>query len=1105
MDIGVWLDGLGLGHYGPAFHDAAIDVETLVELRDEHLRELGLPLGHRMKLLKAIAQLRDAAVVPASPPAPAAAGPDVVVAGPQAERRQLTVMFVDLAGSTELSCRLDAEDMREVIRSYQDAVAGEVVRFGGHVGKFMGDGVLAYFGWPRAHEDAAERAVQAGLAIASVVSALRAPGGQPLAARVGIATGVVVVGDLIGQGTSREEAVVGETPNLAARLQASAPPGKVVIAARTRWLLGNRFQLAGLGMVTLKGLPEPVPCWQVEADRSAITRFEARQAVRLAPMVGRDQELALLLDRWERARMGEGQAIMVLGEAGIGKSRLAVALAGALVGQDHLALRYQCSPQHKDSPLWPVAEQLRWSARFARQSDEQGRLASLEALLRRAVPDPGEALPLLAELLGIVSNDAPVMLTAQQKRSRMLTALVDQLLGLARQRPVLLLFEDVHWIDPTTLDLAEQVLGAISEARVLVLLTSRTEGQPVLAGHPHLTRITLSRLDREAARAIVTGLAADRPLDDGVCSAILARAEGVPLFLEEVTRAMLDGDATAETIPGSLHDWLMARLDRSPVAHRIAQVAACIGREFGHDLLAAVADVPEPELTRALNELIQAELVFRRGQAPDAIYSFKHALLRDAAHGSLLRSRRRAVHARIAQVLVEQFPGLAQATPEVIARHWAESGQMAEAAAWHQRAGEQALVRSATREAMAQLHAGLEALRSLPEGEERQRRELELQAALGAALFAAKGQAAGETAIAYKRARELCRRLGESRRLVPVLFGLWASHNTRAELTPAEAIAGELLQLAKAQDDRLAQLLGLRARGTTLLFLARLQEARAQLETLLELAGSDGPFGASLYPTDPRVTGRGFLAWILLMMGHSDQAVPLVERALAEARALGHQPTLAVVLQCRCTVAQFLDDHPAVALHAEAMLGACASQGFAFWSAMGEIFRGWALARGGNVAAGTRHIQAGIAAHQATEAKLLSPHYLALLAEVQLAAGRADEAGATLASALSDSARTGECWFDAELLRRQGELLAGSDLIRAEDCLRQALLLAGSQGVKLWELRAATSLAQFRAGRDGRDGRDAGRALLAPIVASFGDDQEIPDLWQARALLDRLA
>ncbi len=1102
MDIGAWLDGLGLGRYGPAFRDAAIDAETLTELREEHLRELGLPLGHRVKLLRAIAQLRDAAATQAPPREQVAAQLDDAVPDAQAERRQLTVMFVDLAGSTELSCRLDAEDMREVIRSYQDAVAGEVARFGGHVGKFMGDGVLAYFGWPRVHEDSAERAVQAGLAIAAVVATLRAPDGHPLAARLGIATGVVVVGDLIGQGTSREEAVVGETPNLAARLQTTAPAGKVVVAARTRSLLGNRFQLAELGTVVLKGLPQPVPCWQVEADRTAITRFEARQGVRLAPMVGRNQELALLLDRWARARAGEGQAVMVLGEAGIGKSRLAVALGSALAGQDHLVLRYQCSPQHKDSPLWPVAEQLRWSAGLARESDEQGKLASLEALLRRAGPDPGEALPLLADLLGIAWNGPPVMLSAQEKRSRTLGALVDQLLGLARQKPVLLLFEDVHWIDPTTLDLAEQVLGAIGGVRVLALMTSRTDGQPALAGHPHLTRITLSRLDRDAAQAIVTGLAANRPLDDGVCRAILERAEGVPLFLEEVTRAMLDGDATAGTIPGSLHDWLMARLDRSPAAHQVAQVAACIGREFGHNLLAAVAGLREPELARALNELIQAELVFRRGLPPDATYSFKHALLRDAAHGSLLKSRRRVVHARIAQVLAEQFPELAQAAPEVIARHWAESGQMAEAAAWHQRAGEQALVRSATREAMAQLHAGLDALRTLPEGEQRQRRELELQAALGAALFAAKGQAAGETAIAYKRARELCRHVGESRRLVPVLFGLWASHNTRAELGPAEAIAGELLQLAQAQDDRQARLLGLRAHGTTLLFLGRLEEARSQLETLVELpAESDGPFGASLYPTDPRVTGRGFLAWILLMLGHPGQAVALVERALAEARALGHQPTLAVVLQCRCTVAQFLDDHPAVALHAEALLAACASQGFAFWSAMGEIFRGWALARGGDVAAGTRHIQAGIAAHQATEATLLSPHYLALLAEVQFAAGRADEASATLASALAGCARTGECWFDAELLRRQGELLAMTDPPQAEDHLRRALALANCQQARTWELRAATSLARLWAGRN--EG-DRARGLLGPVYAWFDEGLDVPDLQAARLLLESL-
>ncbi len=701
MDIGAWLRNLGLERYEAAFRDNEIDAEVLPTLTAEDLKDLGVTvIGHRRKLLNAIAALAEAAEPAPGPQTEAGEGAKASArARPaEAERRQLTVMFVDLVGSTELSARLDPEDMREVIRAYQDACAGVITRFEGFVAKFMGDGVLAYFGYPRAHEDEAERAVRAGLALAATVGGLSVRDGEALAARIGIATGLVVVGDLVGEGAAREQAVVGDTPNLAARLQGIAPPGQVVIADATRRLLGAGFALEDLGERELKGISEPVPAFAVTGERPVESRFEAMSGPTLLPMVGRDQELALLLERWARAKAGEGQGVLLVGEAGIGKSRISHALLDVLADEPHLRVRYQCSPYHGDSALWPVIRQLNHAAGLGAEDPLEVRLDKLEALLERA--GGRDAAPLIADLLGLdgATRYGPLSLTPQGQRARTLRALTEQLLGLAARQSVLVVLEDAHWIDPTTLELIEQCLDRIADAGVLLLLTSRPDRQPKIAAHPHVTRLALNRLGRGGVEAIVARLGGDH-LPAETIDAIIARTDGVPLFVEELTKAILEtGEAS---IPASLHDLLMARLDRIPEVKEVAQTAACIGREFSYKLLAAVSSLADNELGDALGRLINAELIFQRGRPPDATYSFKHALVQDAAYESLLKSRRRWLHAAFGRALESEVGSPVEAGLDVIAEHFAKGAVWPKAMEFYRRAAEGARRRHAIKEGLA--------------------------------------------------------------------------------------------------------------------------------------------------------------------------------------------------------------------------------------------------------------------------------------------------------------------------------------------------------------------------------------------------------------------
>ena len=721
MDIVVWLRSLGLGKYEAAFRENEIDETVLPNLTAEDLKDLGVSIvGHRRKLLDAIAALRSDTSAPGSssdlknaPSAPSPSPED------RAERRQVTVMFSDLVGSTALSARMDPEDLREVISAYQKCVAEAVQRFGGFVAKYMGDGVLVYFGYPQAHEDDAERAVRAGLELVAAVGALKTH--APLQTRVGIATGLVVVGDLIGSGASQEQAIVGETPNLAARLQGIAEPNTVVIAESTRRLVGNLFELDDLGSQQLKGIAGAVRAWAALRPASVESRFDALHATGVTELVGREEELELLLRRWSKAKTGEGQVVLLSGEPGIGKSRLTVALQERLKGEPHTRVRYFCSPQHTDSAFYPAIAQLERAAAFERHDIPESKLEKTVSLLGSSAAQDTD-VQLLAELLSIPIGNRYSALnwSPQRKKEKTFEALLRQLDIAARQQPVLLIYEDVHWIDPSSRELLDMTVDRVARLPVLLLITFRPEFVPPWTGQAHLTTLTLSRLGRREGALLVERLAANRALPDEITAEIVERTDGVPLFVEELTKAVLEaaveGQDASETIskaalpslavPATLYASLMARLDRlGTAAKEVAQIGAAIGREFSYELLILVAQKNEEEVKASLAHLSDAGLVFCRGMPPEANFLFKHALVRDAAYGSLLRSQRQHLHARIATTLETEFPDKAAAQPEVLGHHAEEAGLAAKAIGFWQKAGELAVRRAANPEAIRHLGA----------------------------------------------------------------------------------------------------------------------------------------------------------------------------------------------------------------------------------------------------------------------------------------------------------------------------------------------------------------------------------------------------------------
>ena len=1099
MDIGAWLRKLGLERYEHAFRENEIDAEILPKLTADDLKDIGVTtVGHRRKLLEAIAALAEpASAPPAKPGAPAEAAPTARPA--QAERRQLTVLFCDLVGSTELAARLDPEDMREVIRAYQDACAGAITRFEGHVAKYMGDGVLAYFGWPRAHEDEAASAVRAGLALADAIAELTTPAGAHLAARIGIATGLVVVGDLIGEGSAQEEAVVGDTPNLAARLQALAKPGQVVIAASTRRLLSAAFELTDLGAHELKGIDTPIQAFAVRAERVVESRFDAMGGARL-PMVGRDPELALLLERWTQAKAGEGQGVLLVGEAGIGKSRIVRALLDTLADEPHTRVRYQCSPYHTDSALWPVIQQLGHAAGFTPGDPAAARLDKLEALLDQA--GHREVAPLIADLLGLDGRDryGELGITPQAQRARTLEALVAQLLGLAQLQPVLLVLEDAHWVDPTTLELIEQSLDWIAAATVLILLTSRPDRQPELAGHPHVTRLSLARLGRAGVEAIVARLGGPK-LSAEAIDAIAARADGVPLFVEELTKAVLETGAS--TIPASLHDSLMARLDRIPEVKDVVQIAAVIGREFDFALLAAVADQPEADLLAALDRLVAAELIFRRGQPPELRCTFKHALVQGAAYQSLLKSRRRELHARIAATLERQFPEISEAEPELVAHHYTGADLIEPAVRFWQRAGERAVRRSANAEAIEHLMRAIELLKALPDTVARARQELRLQSTLGPALMAIRGQGAPEIGRSYARAIELGPRVGDDRQYFQALWGSWRFHFVRADHPGARALGEQCVTLAEAAGDDAMMLEARFALGGSLMFMGDFPAARTHFEQAVDLYDVDRHRELGFqFGQDPGASCRGYLGFTLWHLGQPVRGIESCRSAVALADTLGHPFTRGQVLMYLAMTLAMARDWPAARACAETTIAHSKEHGFPQTLWLSSSILGRASIEGGDVDAGVTQLEAAITAREATGVSVARLLELALLGDALAIAGRTDDALTAVDRGLAFAERTGEGFYLPELHRLRGELRQRAGAVEAAlACFDRGLESARRQQALTLELRLATSRARLR---QDLGEPAAARDLVAPVYHRFSEGFETADLKDAKALLDEL-
>jgi class 3 adenylate cyclase/predicted ATPase/DNA polymerase III delta prime subunit len=1102
-EISYWLKTLGMSEYAERFAENGIDISVLRHLTDQDLKDIGVLLGHRRKMLAAIAGL--AGAVPAALQPSLADSKQHIVA----ERRQLTVVFVDLVGSTALAVHLDPEDMREIIGAYHRCVADTVARLGGFVAKYMGDGVLVYFGYPQAHEDDAERAVRAGLALVDAIGQLKAP--EPLRARVGIGTGLVVVGDLITSDAGKERGVVGETPNLAARLQALAEPNAVVIGPQTQRLLGNLFEYHDLGEVEMKGFPEPIHAYQVVRESAVESRFEALHGATLTPLVGREEEVDLLQRQWQRAKGGEGRVVLLSGEPGIGKSRLTAALEERIEHQPHTRLRYFCTAHHQDSALHPLIAQLEHAAGFEREDTSQAKLDKLTAVLAHASPEDGA---LLAELLSLPTEGRfpPLQLAPQRKKEKTFEALLRQLDGLARQRPVLMLFEDVHWIDPSSRELLDLVVERVPRLPVLLLVTFRPEFQPPWTGQAHVTALILNRLDRREGAALARRVVGKGALPADVVAEIIERTDGVPLFIEEMTKAALEGDnprtllsrasVSALNVPATLHASLIARLDRLGAASKeVAQVGAVIGRQFSYELLAAVARRNATELDAALDQLVAAGLAFRRGAPPQATFLFKHALVQDAGYGTLLRGKRQKLHERVAHMLEEKWPETAETQPELLAHHCAQAGLVERAITYYARAGQRAVTRSAMAEAIAQLRKGLELLTSLPDGASRQRQELELQIALGRALIAAQGYAAPVVGETYARARVVCEQLDRPPEIVPVLYGQCLHSISKGLLRQARGIAADLLQVGEDGAVVAITVLGHRISGSTCFNLGEFLASRVHLEKALALFDPGHRlFYTSFHIQNPLVDLLSYHSIDLFCLGYFDQARLECEAAVEEGHKIGHAFSLTSALSGACQADWGTRSREELLARADTLIAVADEHGFPFHRAVGTLYRGWALAGSGQTGQGIALLEAGLAAYRATGAVTDVPFYLILLADAEGSAKELDEGLGHLAEArrLMGEYRAAE----AELHRVRGELLrAGHDPVGAERSLCRAIDIAQQQSGKFWELRAAISLARLWH-EQGK--RDAARDLLAPIFGWFTEGFDTPVLKEAKALLDEL-
>jgi class 3 adenylate cyclase/predicted ATPase len=1020
---------------------------------------------------------------------------------------------------------MDPEDLREVISAYQKCVAEIVGRFGGFVAKYMGDGVLVYFGYPQAHEDDTERAVRAGLELVATVGQLKTH--ASLQTRIGIATGLVVVGDLIGSGASQEQAIVGETPNLAARLQGVAEPNSVVIAESTRKLVGNLFELDDLGARDLKGIEGAVRAWAALRESSAEGRFEAFHASGLTELVGRWEELDLLFRRWSKAKTGQGQVVLLLGEAGIGKSRLTAALLERFAAQPHTRLRYFCSPQRTDSALYPIISQMERAAGFTHEDTAKAKLDKLDAVLAQT-STPIQDAALFAEMLSLPNDGRyPALdLASEERRQRTQKALTAQLAGLTRQRPVLMIVEDAHWVDPTSLEVFGRTVDQIKTLSVLLIVTFRPEFNAPWAGRSHVTSLALNRLGEHEAAAIIARIVGNKDLPADVTAEIVERTDGIPLFVEEMTKAVLEAESEGEArqtaaavpssalaVPASLHASLMARLDRLGPAKELAQIGATIGREFSHALLVAVVRKPEAEVLTALDRLVSAGLVFRQGVPPYATYLFKHALVQDAAYGTLLREPRRALHARIAEILEREFVDISEAQPELLARHCTEAGLIEKAVGLWGKAGQRSLERSALVEAIAQLSRALDQIATLPATPALRREQIKLQVALINPLFHTKGYAAPETKAAAERARlliEQAEAVGEPPEdpllLFSVLYSFWVANYVAFNGNVCRDLAAQFLALAEKQEATVPLMIGHRLMGTSLLFTGDITQGRAHFDQALALYDpGEHRSLAARFGQDVRVAILSYRSFALWVLGYADAALADTDQALSDAREIGQAATLMYALAHAPLTLSERGDYTRASAIADEVVALADEKGALIWKAFGMMNQGRLFALTGKASNAFQMITSGLSAWRSTGTTVRIPLYLSYLSRAYAELGQFDNAWRCIGEALTAVETTKETWFEAEVHRIAGEIALLSsepDAAKAKAYFERALAVARKQQAKSLELRAAMSLA--RLWRSQGKPQQA-RELLAPVYGWFTEGFDTRDLKEAKALLDELS
>jgi class 3 adenylate cyclase/predicted ATPase len=1097
-------------------NDAALDelVEELVDVQQVAALE-----GKVLSWIGATPPPSSLAKLETQPSAERPSGPTPPPQAAEAERRQITVLFCDIVDSTRISAGLDAEVWREMVRGYQEAANTAIERYGGRVAQYLGDGILVYFGWPTAHEDDAERAVRAGfgirVAIEELSRRLAAEERPELAVRIGVHTGPVVVGEM-GSGERRETLALGETTNVGARLQGVAQPNTIVASEATLRLVQGLFLTRFLGEQELKGLPRPVPAFEVIQASGVRSRLDAPSAIE---MVGREQELGLLLDRWEQVREGSGQAVLLSGEAGVGKTRLVLAFRERLAeGTPHTWLECRCSPYTQDSALYPVTELLHQALAFTPSDGPAEKRRQLEAALRWAGFQLEEALPLMAELLvlGPVADYAPLELSPEARRRRTLEILSEWLLRLGNVQPVVLLFEDLQWADPSTLELLNAILEQIPTASVLALYSHRPEFRPPWTPRSQVTPILLSRFTRRQARQMIECIAGPGSLPEPWLQEIVRRADGVPLFVEELTKAVIESsllagrdgagapDLTVE-IPATLQDPLMARLDQLGPVKELAQLCSCIGREFSYWLLLALEPRTEEELREVLARAVRSELFYQRGAPPSATYVFKHALIQEAAYQTLVMAARRRYHQRIAETLAARFPEFVAQEPELLARHFSEAGDPERALPWWQRAAQRAIERSAHVEAARHVEHALHALESLPETPERHQQELELRTLLGVALMTTRGYGAHAVADCFARARELSQGLGDSPRLVPILFGLWLFYMVRADRAATAGVSDELLALARRLGDDGLLLEANSAAGVTASWQARHAEAVDVFTSILSLYDPvHHRLHAFVFGQDPAAYAHVFSGMSRFIQGKADAARADLEAAVAGAESLGHPFTLGGALIFYTMLVHERGEAETFWNAAERVTSFAQEQSFPLWMAYATVLQGRAWFEQGQVEDGLARMRAGLRQLRDLGAHVNEPYFHGLLLESLAEVRRPEEGLAELSWLIESLEKRLDVWWGAELHRRKGELLAlGTSSHEAPQAsFERALEIARSQGALTFELRAAVSLARLWRGQGRR--ADA-RALLAPIDARFTEGFTTRDLVQAKALLEELA